>query len=124
MVELYLTKLNLLVVPNTSFKFSCAQQILISRNGTLKDLESKTIRALNQILYERGEKSIVVSKVRIWKASNNNVEEILELTKKWKNFTQVTFDGLLLDDEKVEDMQISNEDILIVELPKDKDWVF
>jgi hypothetical protein len=39
---------------------------------------------------------MILKKVRIWKASNNNVEEILELTTKWKNYTQVNFDGLLL----------------------------
>ena len=96
MVELYLSKLSLLVIPNTLFKFSCAQEILISRNGTLKDLETKTTRALNQYLYANGNKSEILKKVRIWKASNNNVEEILELTSKWKNYTQVNFDGLLL----------------------------
>lgn len=51
------------------------------------------------------------------------MEEILELTKKWKDFNQVTFDGLLLEDEKIEDMSISNEDILIAELQKDDKWV-
>ena len=75
-------------------------------------------------MYEKGERSTVINKVRIWKASNNNVEEILELTKKWKNYTQVTYEGLLLEDEKVEDMSIANEDILIVELQKDNEWVF
>jgi len=30
----------------------------------------------------------------------------------------------LLEDEKVEDMEIANEDILVVELPKDEQWVF
>lgn len=34
-VELYLAKLNLLVVPNALFKFTCAKQVLISRNATL-----------------------------------------------------------------------------------------
>jgi len=31
---------------------------------------------------------------------------------------------LLLEDSKVEDMTIANDDILIVELPKENDWVF
>ena len=30
----------------------------------------------------------------------------------------------MLTDEKVDDMGISNEDILVAELPKDDDWVF
>lgn len=60
----------------------------------------------------------------MWKASTNNVDEILELSKKWTNYTSVSFDGLMLTDEKVDDMGISNEDILVAELPKDDDWVF
>jgi len=30
----------------------------------------------------------------------------------------------LLEDTTVDDMAIANDDILIVELPKDDDWVF
>jgi hypothetical protein len=52
------------------------------------------------------------------------VEEILALDKKWKNFTQVQYDGLLLEDEKVDDMKIATDDILVVELPKGTDeWI-
>jgi len=36
----------------------------------------------------------------------------------------VKFDGVLLEDTTVDDMAIANDDILIVELPKDDDWVF
>jgi len=67
---------------------------------------------------------VTLNKVRIWKASSNNVEEILALDKKWKNFTQVQYDGLLLEDEKVDDMKIATDDILVVELPKGTDeWI-
>ncbi len=52
------------------------------------------------------------------------MEEILALDKKWKNFTQVQYDGLLLEDEKVDDMKIATDDILVVELPKGTDeWI-
>jgi len=36
-----------MAIPNTKFKFTSAKHILISRNGTLKDLETKIIRSLN-----------------------------------------------------------------------------
>lgn len=67
---------------------------------------------------------MVFQKLRIWKSGSNNVDEITELEKKYRNFTTVKCDGLLLEDEKVEDMNIASDDILIVELPKEGEWVF
>lgn len=67
---------------------------------------------------------MLIPKLRIWKSGSNNVDEITELEKKYRNFTTVKCDGLLLEDEKVEDMNIASDDILIVELPKEGEWVF
>ena len=115
-VELYLAKLNLLVVPNALFKFTCAKQVLISRNATLQDLEKKVIGVLNYYMYQNGNKSTILQKVRLWKSTSNNVEEIQQLDKKYQNYTKIKFDGLLLEDTTVDNMAIANDDILIVEL--------
>ena len=59
-VELYLPKLNLLVIPNSKFKFTCAKQLLISKNATLKDLENKIIAVLSLYLYQNGHKETLL----------------------------------------------------------------
>jgi len=124
-VELYLTKLDFVVVPNTLFKFNGPKSILISRADDLTQLEAKCVRVLNSYLYQNGNKSDTVKKVKIWKHKTNNLEEIKELEKKHKNFTSVKIDAFALENEKVEDMQIEPDDILIVELQNAKgDWVF
>jgi len=123
-VELYLTKINLLVIPNLNFKFTCAKQILISRNATLSDLEKKIQALLSYFLYKNGKKEIMISKVRLWKSASNSVEEILKIESRWRNYTKIKFDGILLEDTTVDDMAIANDDIIIVELPKEDDWVF
>jgi len=91
-VEMYLTSLNFLVIPNTDFTFSSAKQVLISRKDSMKELQAKFIRILNNNLFEP-----TLKKVRIWKASSNNIKEILALDEKLKSLTKVPYDGLLLD---------------------------
>lgn len=73
----------------------------------------------------------MVSNLRLWKSNNNNMEEIEGLTKKHKNYSQVKVDAVCLNpkvEDKalvIEDLDIAEEDILIIELPKGKDiWVF
>lgn len=66
-----------------------------------------------------------MKKVKIWKHKTNNLEDIKELEKKHKNFTSAKIDAFALENEKVEDMEIEPDDILIVELQNSKgDWVF
>ena len=67
-------------------------------------------------MYQNGNKSTILQKVRLWKSTSNNVEEIQQLDKKYQNYTKIKFDGLLLEDTTVDDMAIANDDILIVEL--------
>ena len=59
------------------------------------------------------------------------MDEIIGFEKKYKNYTQVKVDGQCLNfsqnDEKkmIEDLDLAEEDIVIVELPKSKDnWTF
>ena len=83
-------------------------------------------------LYDRQEKGLVVSKMRLWKASAaTKLEDIAEIEKKVKNYTHVKFDGVLLNNKS--DVQKSNiyveelplaqadEDMVVIELPKLKD---
>ena len=132
-VELYLRQILILPLKNDSlFKYDCPKTIIISRRETLGSLEKKISRVLNQRLYERGEKSILVIKMRLWKASTaTKMEDLAEIEKKVKNFTHVKFDGVLLnhknDVEKnniyVEELPIAqaDEDMIVIELPKNKD---
>jgi hypothetical protein len=89
---------------------------LISRTASVKDLNSKILRALNAALYALGNKILTYQKVKLWKYLNNNVDDILALEKRQKNYTTVEIDALLIEDEIVDDMAIASEDIVVVEL--------
>ena len=83
------------------------------------------MRVLNSFLYQSGNKSETVKKVKLWKHLTNNLNEIAELEKKHKNYTTVKVDAVQLQNEKIDDMEIAPDDILIIELPNLKgDWVF
>ena len=75
---------------------------------------------------------MVVSKMRLWKASAaTKLEDLAEIEKKVKNYTHVKFDGVLLnyksDVQKnniyVEELPLAqaDEDTVVIELPKAKD---
>jgi len=115
-VELYLKKIQIIPVPNTVFKIDIPKSILISRTASVKDLNSKILRALNAALYALGNKILTYQKVKLWKYLNNNVDDILALEKRQKNYTTVEIDALLIEDEIVDDMAIAAEDIVVVEL--------
>lgn len=62
---------------------------------------------------------------------SNDFDEIQGLDKKYKNYTQVKVDALCLnpkpsDNEKIiDDLDLAEEDIIIIELPKGKEtWTF
>jgi hypothetical protein len=63
----------------------------------------------------------MVGKLRIWKSLTNNIEEIIELDKKVKNYTAVKIDALPLNiteeskGQLIEDADIADDDILIIE---------
>ncbi len=85
-------------------------------------------------LFNLQEKSIVVSKIRLWKISSaGRIEELAQIEKKVKDYTQVKFDGTCLNAKEevakanifVEELPISQgsaeeEDIVIIELPNTK----
>jgi hypothetical protein len=65
-------------------------------------------------LFERQDRSTVVSKMRLWRASAAiKLEDIAEIEKKVKNSTRVKFDGVLLNNKA--DVQKNN--IFVEELP-------
>ena len=114
------------------FKFDCPKTIIISRRETLSSLEKKLGRVLMGRLFERQDRSTVVSKMRLWRASAAiKMEDLAEIEKKVKNYTHVKFDGVLLNNKSdvqknnmyIEELPLAqaDEDIVIIELPKTKD---
>jgi len=80
---------------------------------------------LNMLAYNAGNKQVQYQKCRLWRHVNNKMDDIGELEKRQKNYTQMDFDGTRLDadeddEEAVDDMALTPEDIIIVEMPKDK----
>lgn len=83
-------------------------------------------------LFERQERGMVVSKMRLWRASAaTKMEDLAEIEKKVKNYTHVKFDGVLLNNKSdaqknniyVEELPLAqaDEDMVVIELPKNKD---
>ena len=68
----------------------------------------------------------MVTDLRLWKNNYEDPTKILEIDKKYTNYTSVTIEGELLNKEKADESKklyefnISDTDILIVETPKDK----
>jgi hypothetical protein len=95
-VELYLRKVQFIPVPMSSFRCTETKTLLISRTATVKELTSKVLRILNQILYKNGNKS-VISKARLWAYTADNQPEIKDLEKRQKNFASIEVAGLRID---------------------------
>jgi hypothetical protein len=99
-VELYLRHILIYPVPNTlpqfPFKFDIPQTLLISRRESLADLERKIQRVFNNRLFQRGEKGIMVNKMRLWKSMVDDMDEIKDIEKKWKNSSVVRVDAMCL----------------------------
>ena len=123
-VEVYLRPVSFFPIPNQLFKFQKPMTVLISRIEKLEDLQKKFQRVLNLRLYSLQERSVMVSLMRIWKSSTNDFEEIQGWEKKYKNYTQAKIEAnciLSSDEDKkkvIEDLDLAEEDILIIELPK------
>ena len=75
----------------------------------------------------------MVKNIRLWKSNYEEAEqfkEIQDLEKKYSNYTHVKVDGdiLNINDEqkgkKLHEINYSDTDILIVEMPKKDDYVF
>ena len=105
--------------------------IYVSRNDQMKSLEKKVSMSLTNYLYTvMKNKNSVIRNLRIWKSADNNLETILELDKKIKNYSEVKINATLVnvDDNKetvFDDLNVMDEDIFVIELPKsESNFVF
>ena len=115
-VELYLRSIIIFPVPNTiqyTFKFEIPQTILISRKESIGDFEKKIQRVLNNRLFEKQERGVIVNKMRLWKSLTNEIDEIKAIEKKWKNSSIVKIDATCLT--PMEDAKKTS--ILVEDLP-------
>jgi hypothetical protein len=97
----------------------------------MKSLEKKVSMSLTNYLYTvMKNKNSVIRNLRIWKSADNNLETILELDKKIKNYSEVKINATLVnvDDNKetvFDDLNVMDEDIFVIELPKsESNFVF
>ena len=105
--------------------------IYVSRNDQMKSLEKKVSMSLTNYLYTvMKNKNSVIRNLRIWKSADNNLETILELDQKIKNYSEVKINATLVnvDDNKetvFDDLNVMDEDIFVIELPKsESNFVF
>jgi hypothetical protein len=72
---------------------------MISRKEKIQDLEKKIIRTMNYYLYSvLKERSFMLMHIRLWKSMTNQIEEISEWDKKFKNnYTTIKIDALPLN---------------------------
>lgn len=89
----------------------------------------KLQRVLNMHLYNVVKrKDILVTKTRLWRV--DSTEQLKELDSKYQNYTHVQVDATVLNitDEQLakplHEVDISDTDIMLVELQKDKEFVF
>jgi maltose-binding protein MalE len=78
--------------------------------------------ALTSFLYfELKDRSKIITTVRLWKSLTNNMDDIMEVDKKFKNSTSIKVNATILnltDSELkkfIEEINIADEDIIIVE---------
>jgi hypothetical protein len=97
----------------------------------MKSLEKKVSMSLTNYLYTvMKNKDSVIRNLRIWKSADNNLETILELDQKIKNYSEVKINATLVnvDDNKetvFDDLNVMDEDIFVIELPKsESNFVF
>lgn len=72
----------------------------VSRNDTMKMVDLKISRCLNNYLYsviKNKEKTINPKKMRVWKSEDNNLDAIWELDKKFKNYSEVKVNAKLVN---------------------------
>ena len=124
--------MRLIAFPNKSlFRFTTPMYIYVSRNDQMKSLEKKVSMSLTNYLYTvMKNKDSVIRNLRIWKSADNNLETILELDQKIKNYSEVKINATLVnvDDNQetvFDDLNVMDEDIFVIELPKsESNFVF
>ena len=92
----------------------------------------------NYIYYTLREKSATVSDLRLWKHTELSIEEdqvvlekaLREIDKKYLNYTAVKLNANILNlteeqqSAKLYDVELSDLEVLIVEIQKKNEWVF
>ena len=104
----------------------------MSRNDTLKILEVKLSRVLGNFLYTvMKNKETTIRKVRLWKSGYQDISDYIKLDKAWQTSSSVKVEAECLNDVEdkdsvvFDDLNLTEEDIVIVELPKgDNVYVF
>lgn len=124
--------MRLIPFPNKSlFRFTTPMYIYVSRNDQMSSLEKKVKMSLSNYLYNVMKiKDAVMRSIRIWKSADNNLETILELDQKIRNYSEVKINATLVNVEEnketlFDDLNVMDEDIFVIELPKsENNFVF
>ena len=67
----------------------------------------------------------MAKKMHLWRYNDDDLSDIVDLDKKWKDYSSVKLDAFLLnrtDDQKVKqlkDIDLADEDVIIVEMEKE-----
>lgn len=130
--ELKLRKINFFALPNkTQFKMKNALFCFVPKSDTVLDLEKKLLRMINYYMMTvRKEKSIMVMKCRLWKVSEYKIDDLKALDQKFINFTHAKTEALPISVTeaqkrlRVDDLNFVDDDIFIVETPKNGNFVF
>ena len=125
-VELYLKKMNFVVIPNARvFNFTNPHSIFVSRNDTLKTLEIKLQKALGNYLYTvMKNKETIIRKMRLWRSGYTDFSDYAKIDKQWQTKSSFRVEADLLSDVEnkdsvvFDDLNLTEEDVVIVELPK------
>ena len=87
--EVKLRRINFFALPNkTTFKMKQALFCYAPKSMTAGDLEKKLLRVLNYYLYTvRKERSLMISKGRLWVTSEGKFEDLDAIDSKHRNYT-------------------------------------
>ena len=84
---------------------------------------------MTYLYYTLKNKSTTVTKIRLWRALDE-IQKLGEIEKKWTNFTQAKINADVLNvsedqkSKKLHEIDLADSDIIIVEIPKDGEFVF
>jgi hypothetical protein len=134
-VELFWKTFNMYAIPNTTLfklddpkKAKLTNPVYVSKMETVADLKMKICRVLSSHLYMNlKNRSVLVSEVKLWKSKYDDPTKLREIDKKYTNYTSVEIEAEILtqdDSTRLHELDFEDTDILIVETPKNKDFVF
>jgi hypothetical protein len=67
----------------------------------------------------------MAKKMHLWRYNDDDLSDIVDLDKKWKDYSSVKLDGFLLnrtDEQKtkqLKEIDLADEDVIIVEMEKE-----